>query len=288
MRPSDEKATDITVSLWPEKVCFALPVFASHSFTVLSKLPLARVWPSREKVTEVISAPCPLKVCFSAPVAASHNLIGFLNPSTRANVCPLAAKAPGGPVSSKLRFNDPVCASQSCTALPSPPLASVFPSPEKATDLTLSSCPVRVCFSEPLKTCSGPDSLFAQLTAVHIKGRMKTISLLRLTVFSDDAVNMRTSLGTPQWRSQSTRPVAPANGTNQRMMKKYPSRSMKSPVRHPVSSSGVHDIDLLVPRHSIFTLKSAPTLRRSHRSIRVAYGIVHNTNSNTAATITKY
>src|SRR5258706_764649 len=173
-------AIEVTVSPCPESVSLAVPVFASHSFTDLSKLPLATVWPSAAKATEVISPLCPLSICFSAPVAVSHNLIVFLNPSTVANVCPSGEKATGWPVSGKVRFGDPVCTSQSFTTLPSPALANVFPSAENATDLTLSSCPVSVCFNEPFKACSAidfverapdsePDPFFAQLKTLHVK-----------------------------------------------------------------------------------------------------------------------
>src|SRR6266404_2580743 len=188
-------ATDIMVSPCPESVCFALPVFASQSFIVLSKLPLATVWPSGEKATEVISPPCPLSACCSAPVAASHNLIVFLNPSTVANVCPFEEKITGGPVCARVRFNDPVCTSQSFTRLPSPPLASVFPSAEKATDLTLSSCPVNVCFNEPLNACSAigfvdkAGSFFVQAREMPVRSRMKANRVFRWRV-SDDEINM--------------------------------------------------------------------------------------------------
>src|SRR5438477_226477 len=85
---------------------------ACHSLTVLSTLPLARVFPSELKATELTQCECPFSLRNSVPVETSHSLT----------------------VVSKL------------------PLARVLPSGLKATDCTASECPLRMCNSVPVET----------------------------------------------------------------------------------------------------------------------------------------
>ena len=81
--PSGEKATlclerfistaDRTAVVCPLKVRTSTPVAASHSFAVLSWLPVSTYFPSGEKATLSTQPVCPLKVRTSTPVAASHS-----------------------------------------------------------------------------------------------------------------------------------------------------------------------------------------------------------------------
>ena len=54
-------------------VFLSCPVLASHNRAVLSRLPVAIVFPSGEYTTELTSAVCPFNVVLWAPVWASHN-----------------------------------------------------------------------------------------------------------------------------------------------------------------------------------------------------------------------
>src|SRR5216684_3777537 len=70
----------------------SMPLATSHSLTVLSSLPLARIFPSGLKVTELTRPECPVSDRNSAPVVRSHNLIVLSSPP-QANVLPSGPNA---------------------------------------------------------------------------------------------------------------------------------------------------------------------------------------------------
>ena len=51
----------------------SVPLLASHSLSVLSKLPLRTMLPSGEKAQATTPNDCPLRVHFTAPLLASHS-----------------------------------------------------------------------------------------------------------------------------------------------------------------------------------------------------------------------
>ena len=61
-RPSGEKASDSTKSLWPVNVISSWPLTGSQSLMVVSSLPEARSFPFGEKTTGVRTSLCPSKV----------------------------------------------------------------------------------------------------------------------------------------------------------------------------------------------------------------------------------
>ena len=71
--PSGLNATEVTIFVCPLSVTVSLPVFASHSFTVFSQLPVTIRLPSGLNATELTALLCPLRVRISRPVLASHS-----------------------------------------------------------------------------------------------------------------------------------------------------------------------------------------------------------------------
>gem|GEM_PF-6095440 len=69
--PSGLYATEDTDQVCPLRVACSLPVAASHSLIVWSKLPEASVLPSGLYATEDTPPVCPLRVACSLPVTAS-------------------------------------------------------------------------------------------------------------------------------------------------------------------------------------------------------------------------
>ena len=60
--PSGLKVTHMTQSSWPLSVCMHAPVAASHTLTVVSKLPLAMRWLSDAIATQYTLLACPSSV----------------------------------------------------------------------------------------------------------------------------------------------------------------------------------------------------------------------------------
>jgi hypothetical protein len=73
--PSGLKATQLTVDVCPQSVRASLPVAASQTLTIFSRLPtLARRLPSGLKATLWTEPAWPLRVRASPPLAASQTL----------------------------------------------------------------------------------------------------------------------------------------------------------------------------------------------------------------------
>src|SRR6266446_6265528 len=117
----------------------------SHSLTVRSQPPLARVRPSGAKASAYTQLLCPASIRTLAPCCAPCISQSRMLPSK----LPLASRLPSGlqataytgplsPVSACSCV--PLEASQRRTVAPSPPLASVCPSGEKATQWMMSVC----------------------------------------------------------------------------------------------------------------------------------------------------
>ena len=92
-RPSGLQAIAAPRSVWPVSVWRQSPLSTSHSFTVRSQLPLARVRPSGAKASPVTQVVCPASTCTLAsgfcPGAVSHSRMPPSWP-------PLASRRPSG------------------------------------------------------------------------------------------------------------------------------------------------------------------------------------------------
>src|SRR5207244_2227014 len=76
--PSVEKASDLTVALWPLSSLLSLPVSRFHRRMLLLAPPVARNWPSGEKA--MAQTQCSGRVRSSSPVSAFHSRTGSLRP----------------------------------------------------------------------------------------------------------------------------------------------------------------------------------------------------------------
>src|SRR5581483_6103776 len=72
--PSGLKEAERTASVCPLRVRRSIPVRASHTFAVISLLPVTTRSPSELNDTELTSAACPLRVTRSAAVRAFHTI----------------------------------------------------------------------------------------------------------------------------------------------------------------------------------------------------------------------
>jgi hypothetical protein len=73
----------------PVKVFVLAQLVVSHSFTVLSCEPLARILPEGLKATELTQSVCPVKVCMLLQLVVSHSFTVLSNE-------PLARTLPEG------------------------------------------------------------------------------------------------------------------------------------------------------------------------------------------------
>ena len=73
MFPSGENAIVLTPPVCPFNTSRGAPVATSHSLTVASKDPEAKVYPSGENATEVTMSACPLRTASSLREATSHS-----------------------------------------------------------------------------------------------------------------------------------------------------------------------------------------------------------------------
>src|SRR5262249_34856017 len=127
--PSGLKATLLTpppclkVNSWP--------VWASHTFTVLSAEPLAKRLPSGLKATHQIASVCPLNENRSWPTWSSQSFSDF--PATLAKPLPSGLKATPKPASLRERSSRLVWASHTFTVLSAEALARRLPSGLKTT-----------------------------------------------------------------------------------------------------------------------------------------------------------
>ena len=83
------KATLVTQSVCPLSVSISWPLAASHTFTVLSALPLTIRLPSGLKATLITASVWPLSVSISWPLVASHTFSVLSS-------LPLAIRFPSG------------------------------------------------------------------------------------------------------------------------------------------------------------------------------------------------
>ena len=73
LRPVGREGDGADIQVCPEKMRISVPVAASQSFAVKSRLPVRIFVPSGEKATEKTGRPVCEKVRISAPVAASQS-----------------------------------------------------------------------------------------------------------------------------------------------------------------------------------------------------------------------
>src|SRR5262245_12803064 len=163
--PSGENATLLIFTVRPLRVSSSWLVTISHNFIALSELPVASLLPSGENTTEVSNPLCPSMAANSRPVARSHN---FTVPSSvpEAKVLPSGENAIDFALTVcglSVLNSRPVVISQILTAhcpVGFPCLlatsecivASLLPSGENTTDVSIPSCSLSVSNSRPVAT----------------------------------------------------------------------------------------------------------------------------------------
>src|SRR5262249_1712672 len=147
--------THCTPDVCPWRVAVSCLVVASHSRTVWSSEPLARVRPSGLYATEQTLFVCPWSLAMASPVATSHShTIRSSEPEALASVVPSGLRATEATSDCKRRvaLGCPVLTSHNRTVLSREALARVVPSGLNATAFTISPCTWRVTRDWPVLT----------------------------------------------------------------------------------------------------------------------------------------